>query len=135
MNKTLSKAARGILFTLLSQCTVTEQLTFNAMYFPKDYDSKLSVKEMSEQLGDDKLDHAISQCENTLVKKEVRNIVNSKTDIENIIYRAILSGRNDREIESSAIASKEVMDVVVNPLYKEIKRLEEFEWMYNDLNK
>ena len=67
MNKTLSKAGRGILKGLLVQCTDEQQMLFKRMYcLNKDY--KTPIFDVVDQMDDTKISTAISQCERTLDK-------------------------------------------------------------------
>jgi len=68
MNKTLRRAGNAILLDLLIQCSSEEIAFFNRMYYHKKLGMRLS--DMVIGLSDDKLSHAITQCENTLAKKK-----------------------------------------------------------------
>lgn len=66
-NETLIKAGKDILKGLLSQCTEGQQMMFKRMYSPKNLE--LPINEAVDNMNPDKIDWAISQCENTLKKK------------------------------------------------------------------
>jgi hypothetical protein len=65
-NETLKKAAKDILKNLLAQCTEGQQLMFKRMYCHKNLE--LPIDEAVDQIADDKIDWAISQCERTVNK-------------------------------------------------------------------
>ena len=67
MNPTLAKEARRILKDLLSQCTDGEQFIFKRMYSHKNID--VSINEAVDNMDEDKMDWAITQCEQTVAKK------------------------------------------------------------------
>jgi len=66
MNKTFATAGRNILKELLSQCTPEQQLMFKRMYSHKNLD--LLINDAVDNMEDDKIDNAISQCERTIIK-------------------------------------------------------------------
>jgi hypothetical protein len=70
VNQTLKNAAKVILKDLLSQCTEGQQFIFKRMYSSKNL--TLPINEVVDQMPDDKLDWAITQCEQT-VNKNKRN--------------------------------------------------------------
>lgn len=65
-NETLIKAGRNILKELLAQCTEGQQMMFKKMYSPKNLE--LPINDAVDKMNPDKIDWAISQCENTLKK-------------------------------------------------------------------
>lgn len=67
MNHLLRKEANKILLSLLSDCTDKEQEMFKRMYGTLEQDIVCIVKNMN----DDKIDWAITQCENTVKKKSL----------------------------------------------------------------
>ncbi len=68
MNASLFKVAKQMLKDLLSQCTEGQQLMFKKMYCHKNLD--YSVNEAVDQIGEDKIDHALTQCERTIEKNK-----------------------------------------------------------------
>lgn len=66
MNQTLSIAGRKILKDLLAQCTDGQKLMFNRMYSHKKLQA--SIDEAVDGMDDDRIDHAITQCERTVEK-------------------------------------------------------------------
>lgn len=80
MNKTLKAAGIKILTDLLSQCTEDQCLVFKRMYdnpstrgklFPKETTYSYLVNYVIVSMDDDKIDHAITQVENTLFMRNV----------------------------------------------------------------
>lgn len=67
MNKRFATAGRNILKELLSQCTEGQQLMFKRMYSHKKLE--LLINDAVDNMDDDKIDCAISQCERTIEKK------------------------------------------------------------------
>lgn len=67
MNKTLADSGKKILKDLLSKCTESEQLMFKRMYCHENLD--YSIEMAVEQMDEDKISNAITQCERTLDKK------------------------------------------------------------------
>ncbi len=66
MNETLKTAAKDILKNLLSQCTEPQQFMFKRMYCHKNLD--LPINEAVDQMPEDKINWAITQCEKTVEK-------------------------------------------------------------------
>ena len=66
MNKTLAKEGRRILKELLSNCSNEQQVMFKRMYSHKNL--QLPINDVIEQMNDDKIDWAITQCERTVEK-------------------------------------------------------------------
>lgn len=69
MNKTFATAGRNILKELLSQCTEGQQFMFKRMYSHKNLE--LSINESVDNMDDDKIDNAITQCERTVEKNKL----------------------------------------------------------------
>jgi hypothetical protein len=68
MNETLKNTAKEILKELLAQCTEPQQLMFKRMYCHKNLD--LPINEAVDQIAEDKIDWAITQCESTVLKNK-----------------------------------------------------------------
>jgi len=68
MNKTFTTAGRKILKELLFQCTEGQQFMFKRMYSHKKLE--LSINDAVDNMDDDKIDNAISQCERTVIKNQ-----------------------------------------------------------------
>jgi hypothetical protein len=66
MNETLKNAGKEILKYLLAQCTECQQMMFKRMYSHKNLE--LPINDVVDQISDDKIDWAISQCERTVEK-------------------------------------------------------------------
>jgi hypothetical protein len=66
MNATLSTQARNYLKVLIARCTEPQQLLFKRMYSHKNLD--LPINEVIDNMPDEKLDWAVSQCERTVNK-------------------------------------------------------------------
>jgi hypothetical protein len=64
MNETLKNAGKEILKDLLSKCSEPQQLMFKRMYCHKNL--ALPINEAVDQMADDKIDWAITQCEKTV---------------------------------------------------------------------
>ena len=64
MNETLRNTAKEILKDLLAQCTDGQQMMFKRMYSHQNLE--LPIDEVVDQMKDEKLDWAITQCERTL---------------------------------------------------------------------
>lgn len=71
MNETLKNAGKGILKQLLSQCTEDQQMMFKRMYSHKNLE--LPIDEVVDNMEDDKIDWAITQCERTVEKNLSKN--------------------------------------------------------------
>lgn len=69
MNKTFATSGRNILKELLSKCTEGQQLMFKRMYSNKNLE--LSINESVDNMDDDKIDWAITQCERTVEKNKL----------------------------------------------------------------
>lgn len=65
-NESLIMAGKQMLKDLLSQCTEPQQHMFKRMYCHKNLD--LPINEAVDQMGESKIDNAISQCERTVEK-------------------------------------------------------------------
>ena len=68
MNETLKATAKQILKDLLSECTEGQQTMFKRMYCDKNLD--LPINDAVEQMADDKIDWAITQCERSVQKNK-----------------------------------------------------------------
>lgn len=68
MNKKFATAGRNILKELLSQCTDGQQLMFKRMY--SNGNLRTSINDAVDNMEDDKIDNAISQCERTVEKNK-----------------------------------------------------------------
>jgi hypothetical protein len=66
MNKTLRLAAENILKNLLLECTEDQKTIFKRMYCHKNLE--LPINDGVDQISDDKIDWAITQCERSVVK-------------------------------------------------------------------
>jgi len=66
MNQTLAESGRNILKELLSKCNDKHHNLFKRMYAHKTPD--LPINDVVDKMDDDKIDWAITQCENTLNK-------------------------------------------------------------------
>ncbi len=66
MNQTLAKSGKEILKGLLAQCTEPQQLMFKRMYCHKNLE--LPINDAVDQMADDKISNAITQCERTVEK-------------------------------------------------------------------
>jgi hypothetical protein len=69
MNETFKKAGKDILKNLLSQCTEGQQMMFKKMYCHKHLD--YPINDAVDQMEDDKIDWAISQCERSVEKNKL----------------------------------------------------------------
>lgn len=67
-NQTLIKAGKGILKSLLANCTPEQQLVFKRMYSANDLAK--DINQVVEDMDVNKIDHAITQCENTVEKNK-----------------------------------------------------------------
>ena len=63
-NETLINAARGILKSLIVQCSLPQQQVFTRMYSPKNFE--LPIEEVIQKMDPSKMDNAITQCERTI---------------------------------------------------------------------
>ena len=66
MNEDLQAYARGEILKRLKQCTAEQQLIFKRMYSHNNLDS--SLESIVASMSEDKLDWAMSQLKNTLLK-------------------------------------------------------------------
>ena len=73
MNETLKNTAKEMLKNLLAQCTEPQQLMFKRMYCHENLD--LPINEAVDQMEDDKIDWAITQCEKTVLKNQAEKII------------------------------------------------------------
>lgn len=64
MNETLANSGKDILKKLLAQCTEGQQLMFKRMYCHKNLE--LPINDAVDQIADDKISNAITQCERTV---------------------------------------------------------------------
>ena len=69
MNETLKETAKQFLKDLLSECTEVQQTMFKRMYCHKTLD--LPINDAVEQMADDKIDWAITQCERSVQKNKI----------------------------------------------------------------
>lgn len=65
-NETLIKISKEILKNLLSLCNESERKIFNKMHSPENIDA--SIDDIINNIESNKIDWAITQCENTLKK-------------------------------------------------------------------
>ena len=68
MNETFANAGREILKGLLAQCTEKQQMMFKRMYSHKNLE--LPINDAVDQMDENKIDWAITQCEGTFVMKK-----------------------------------------------------------------
>jgi len=72
MNNTYKTACKELgqqmLKDLLSECTEPQQLMFKRMYCHENLD--LPINEVVDQISEDKIDWAITQCESTVLKNK-----------------------------------------------------------------
>ena len=68
MNETLKNTAKEMLKDLLAQCTNEQQMMFKRMYCYANLE--LPINEAVDQMADDKIDLAITQCERTVEKNK-----------------------------------------------------------------
>jgi len=68
MNETLKNTAKEMLKDLLAQCTEPQQFMFKRMYSHNNLE--LPINEAVDQMEDDKIDWAITQCESTVLKNK-----------------------------------------------------------------
>ena len=68
MNETLKSAGKVILKELLNKCTEPQQHMFKRMYSHKNLN--LSINEVVDNMKEDRIDTAISQCERTVAKNK-----------------------------------------------------------------
>lgn len=74
-NETLITAGKNILKGLLSECTEGQQMMFKRMYSHKNLDR--SIEDAVDNIDPEKIDHAITQCENTIRKNKLNNVTNN----------------------------------------------------------
>lgn len=65
-NETLKNAAKDILKGLLAECNEGQQLMFKRMYCHANLE--LPINEAVDQMEEDKMDHAITQCQRSVAK-------------------------------------------------------------------
>ena len=68
MNERLANEGRKILKELLSKLNEDNHLLFKRMYTPMNLDQ--SINDAVDKMEDNRIDWAISQCENTLKKNK-----------------------------------------------------------------
>jgi hypothetical protein len=66
MNELLKDSAKAILLDLLNQCTDGQQFVFKRMYSHGNLE--LPINKVVDNMPDEKLDWAISQCQRTINK-------------------------------------------------------------------
>jgi len=71
MNETLKAEAKRILKELLAQCTEGQQKMFKRMYSHNNLE--LSINDVVDQINEDKINCAISQCMNTVTKNNLKD--------------------------------------------------------------
>lgn len=71
MNETRKTEAKRILKELLAQCTEKQQLLFKRMYSHNNLE--MPINDVVDQINEDKLDWAISQCMNTVTKNNLKD--------------------------------------------------------------
>ena len=71
MNETLKRFATDYLKELLNKCTDRQRMLFKRMYSHKNLE--LSINDVVDQMEEDKLDRATSQCERTVKKNNPNN--------------------------------------------------------------
>ena len=94
MNKTISKMCRITLQEMLRLCTEEQQLFFKRMYSPSNLE--LPINEVVDQMEDEKLDWAISQCESTLKKNGI-NVIDTDNEekyTKDDLIEAFYAGRS-----------------------------------------
>jgi len=72
MNERLKESGKEILKELLSQCTPPQQFMFKRMHCHKNL--QLPINDAVDQIADDKIDWAISQCERTVNINNINGI-------------------------------------------------------------
>ena len=70
MNEALRNFAKDMLKELLAQCSEDQQFIFKRMYSHKNLE--LPINEVVDQIDEDKIDCAISQCERTVKKNQLK---------------------------------------------------------------
>lgn len=71
MNGTLSNAGKQILKDLLEKCTEPQQMMFKRMYSHENLE--LNINDAVDQMDENKISFAITQCERTVAKNESLN--------------------------------------------------------------
>lgn len=69
-NKTLISLARKLLKESIAQCTIGQQNLFKKMYPYKDSIETDDIFLFVDKMDSDRLDHAITQVENTIIKNK-----------------------------------------------------------------
>lgn len=70
MNATLKTTALHMMKVLLSQCNEKQQDLFKRMY--ANGNLELSINDVVDQMDDDKIDNAFTQCERTVIKNKLK---------------------------------------------------------------
>ena len=99
MNKTISKMCRITLQEMLRLCTEEQQLFFKRMYSPSNLE--LPINEVVDQMEDEKLDWAISQCESTLRKNGI-NVIDTDNEEKNKRIRSMTEDERTEYLEINA---------------------------------
>lgn len=81
MNDTFKNAGKEILKDLLSKCNQDQQFMFKRMYCHKNL--ALPINEAVDNMADDKIDHAITQCERT-----VQNNIKAEQEAEKAFFKS-----------------------------------------------
>jgi hypothetical protein len=71
VNKTFADTGKAILKSLLAQCTEAQQLMFKRMYSHKNLEVPIDVA--VDNMDENRIDHAITQCERTVEKNIERS--------------------------------------------------------------
>lgn len=95
INETLIKISRDILKKLLELCNEKERKMFNRMYYPQKLDA--TIEEAINHIDRNKIDLAITQCQNTLRDGDRPYLIKS-IDI-NVEYKYNPKYGDDRECE------------------------------------
>ena len=69
MYETLKSFSTDYLKELLNKCTEGQQMLFKRMYSFQNLD--LSIEEVVDQMDEEKMDWAITQCERTVEKNKI----------------------------------------------------------------
>lgn len=72
MHEIMLNAGKNYLKELIVQCTDSQQLFFNRMYSHKNLEK--NVLEVIDDMPEERISHAINQCEATLKKNNEKNI-------------------------------------------------------------
>jgi precorrin-4 methylase len=79
MNRTFASAGRRIIKELLDQCTEGQQNVFIRMYSGNVIYS--SIAEVVDNMPDEKIDHAITQCENSVARNKMIAAPEGQTNV------------------------------------------------------